>query len=825
MSHLLLADARNVRLRAVHACSDAFMLRRVLFSDHDAEVRAAAARRLVNEAWLIEALGDDSAIVRDGVLRALAKVGSAACADAVRAVIREDRTWFVRRSAIYCLAAVGPDVAALSAALADPFWRVRHAAVHVLALLGARDPSVRDEVMSEDAPTLAYLRSSWGPIALDAPVRAASPSQLPAALLDPDPAVVAARLANTDADPLALVELLCDPHESLRSLAADLIATSGSSGAHIAALDWLEEQRIPHAADTVEEMLDRLGDAAVPVVDHALAHPERVGGLRWAIGWIAGTRYAERYDLAIARAEVNPSLRKLAMPIASSDVLQRWGGDDAARELHLRHAYDALLTLDGGPKTRALQLDARARLGNWDHVMSGLEDPHYGPRAIATRWLITTSRIDGLAQRQDPDPAVREAATTATSCATAVDSDPFVARAQANYLSDPDHADPVIRAAACRTAALARVLELSADRDELVRAAAADALAHLDVRLTDDLSPLARTMAHAWLHRGLDADAARAARETETEPRARALLDAIAGDAKPEQRPPFIHAEPPRVKVAQRRFGAPLAISGAFDLPAASYAHAYERGADTFFYEPAYTQLARFLRTHRDARVITGSYHADAASIEADVDRALRRLRRDHLDLFLLFWSRSPARVDNAAYEIMARLRGKVRAIGFSTHDRALARDAIAASPWDAVMIRHSAAHPGIETELLPHIGNTAIVTFSALCYGRMVSGPGAPSAADCYRYSLSQPGVAACISAPRDHDELVENLAALDAPPLSIDQQASLREFGRGVRAENHRFNALMRQPTRDAAAAARELLADEPAPEVLPQTRRRFK
>ena len=170
---------------------------------------------------------------------------------------------------------------------------------------------------------------------------------------------------------------------------------------------------------------------------------------------------------------------------------------------------------------------------------------------------------------------------------------------------------------------------------------------------------------------------------------------------------------------------------------------------------------------------------------------------------------------------MMARLRasGKVRAIGFSTHHRELAREAIEASPWDAVMIRHSAAHPGIETELLPtaRARRTAILTFSALCYGRMVSGPDAPSAADCYRYALAQPGVTACISAPRRHDELVENLAALTAPPLTADELAAMRAHGVGVRAENHRFNTLMRQPTRDAAAAARELLAAELPPDDL--------
>src|SRR5262249_46891548 len=144
------------------------------------------------------------------------------------------------------------------------------------------------------------------------------------------------------------------------------------------------------------------------------------------------------------------------------------------------------------------------------------------------------------------------------------------------------------------------------------------------------------------------------------------------------------------------------------------------------------------------------------------------------------------------------------------------ARAAIEARDWDVVMIRHSAAHPGIETELLPiaRERGTAILTFSALTYGRMLSGSGAPSASECYRYTLSQPGVTACISAPRRHRELVENLTVLADPQLPVERLAALREFGIGVRAESQRFNTLLRQPTRDAAAAAREMLASEPAP-----------
>src|SRR5262249_3851358 len=84
----------------------------------------------------------------------------------------------------------------------------------------------------------------------------------------------------------------------------------------------------------------------------------------------------------------------------------------------------------------------------------------------------------------------------------------------------------------------------------------------------------------------------------------------------------------------------------------------------------------------------------------------------------------------------------------------------------------------------------------------------------DCYRYSLSQPGVTAVISAPRRRREVAENVGVLRAPVLRPEQLAALREHGLGVRTENQRFNTLLRQPTRDAAAAARERLRTELPP-----------
>jgi len=840
----LVADKPRDRVRAIRealagddAVGLACALRRALFTDRDAEVRAAAARRLAQlavrvEGWLVDALGDRSPLVREAIVRALARCGTEASAAAVRATSETDRLWWVRRSAIYTLAAIGGagELAAFKAALGDPFWRVRHAAVKVLAVLGAGDADVRADLIAEPPDgaardALQFLRAAWGPVAVEDPARGAPASQLPPALLDPDPAVVTARLATAPVSPLALVELLSDPHAPLRVLAIERLVAANDPAAFRAALDWLEEPRIPHAATVVERILDDLGDGAYELAEQALARGDRPGAAAWAIRWIAATRSETLFVAARAAAVRDPRLRRAAIPLATIEQLVEWEVSEAsAAELHERRAYAALLALDAGtcPAARALQIDASARLDRWADVEAGLGDPHHGPRAVATSWLVRTGRSDGHAQLVDRDPAVREAALANPALAPLAigDRDPWVARAAAEQLARTEtpeleavlaaHAsdDPWVRARACLVPLaddllLEHAIAALADAAEMVRAAALDALEHavdLDARLANLTATSARAqqMIAAWL-RHEDAPVA--------------IEDAA----------PILSPRPAAV-VERRPFGragfsvAPLSISGAFDLSRSALQLAADAGVDLWFWEPAYENLTKFLRERPHAHVITGSYHADARSIEADVDRALRTLRRGHLDVLLLFWSRSPARVDAEAYAAIEHLRrsGKVRALGFSTHQRTLARTALETSPWDCVMIRHSAAHPGIETELLPTARErgTAIITFSALSYGRMVTGPNAPSAADCYRYSLAQPGVTACISAPRRRGEVRENVTALSLPPLTADELAALRAHGTGVRAENQRLASLLRQPTRDAAAAARELLAAELPP-----------
>lgn len=781
-------------------------------------------------------------MVREAAVRGLAQWRAEAAAPALAERSREDEIWWVRRAAVYALGVLGGELAldAVRAAVADPFWRVRHAAVQVLAAHGRRAPEQRAQLLAEvPEGSAAYLRALWGPALVEGELAPPPPSRLPAELRDRDPAVVTARLgklAPEQLDAVALVELLSDPHEALRELAAARVAASGDPLAWAAALRWLEEPRLPHVAATVTALLDGLGAPARALAAEVLAgaaHTLRPGAVRWAIGYAVATRDHELAPAALRCAAVTGQWLE-ALPLLDAESLGRLLDEPrrafalaaatelVRRPLEVRAALLAELAPHGDAEVAARLAQAAPSLDS-PHVAAALASAEPLPRAVALARLAAAGALAPAqiaAALAEPDPMLREAVLAAAPVAMLAahlpgEEDPWVRRALARRL------------AAMRSLGAAEIAALAADPDEWLRALAVPLAAAPLAALASDPSPMVQAALVERLAATSDGELEAllgAPSPTLAAWRAAAELAPEAADSAPAtraRRAPVAAAEVPHASLgASGVRTARLVVSGAFELRPGSYHVAREAGVDTFFWEPTYGGLTRFLRGQRaGAQVVTGTYHAEAAAIRADVDSALRRLRRDTLDVFLLFWARSPARLEAEAFEELARLRraGKVRAIGFSTHDRALAGAALTSHPWDVVMTRHSAAHPGLEDELLPlaRARGVGVLTFSALCYGRMVAGPNAPSAADCYRYSLAQPGVSACLSAPRRHRELLENLEVVARPELSEVSMAALRQHGAGVRIENQRFGELIRRPTRDAAAAAMAMLETELAPE----------
>ncbi len=837
------------------------------------------------EASLAEMLSRDSLWrVRRAAARALAAVAGV---DAIPTLIAalEDPFWRVRQAIVEALslivtrgAADEDERARLRTQILDAGAGLSEPARAALAYLAGGWPEGEDEVPVQLGiirdPGAGLELTDADPAVVTARLLAArwvAPEQLVPLLAEshvPLREEAARRLAGVE-DPACLVPALAwleDPRlpnapTAVRSLLERLGARAGVLAEHAlergrpAALAWAVSwvgvhaaehlhasvlQHVGHpSAEVRSAVLGALGRLAAREGDDAVAMRAAIeGGLHDGERSVRDAAALALIELRLGSAIEPEVFVGLSAPVRA--VIVEQDPSAAIRELARRDEHPRVRAAvgdssDPDPWVRAAGLDRAAAIACTLHD----DERDAGVRRAAARVLVR--------KRQLLDDPVR-AAVRARLCAHI---DPWL-RARAAEIVDPH---------ACDDAALEQLLCATRDHAAMVRASAAaqlDAIPTLRERLehatTHATSPEARLAAWSRLITLiLDTDPEAAERQLEqglrtpTEPAITDHLRELAvlfGASPPVReavpaspvRPPRPRPEPiPLATLVRRPLGrtgielAPLVVSGRFSPSPSALALAVERGVDTLFWEPTYTTATRFLRQpkRRDVQVIAGSFHADRKSIEHDLEQARRRLDRSHIDVFLLFWVRSPARIGPEAHDTLRELqaRGWIRTYGFSTHDRPIACAAIETGDWPVIMTRHSAAHDGAERELLPaaQAAGVGVLGFSALCYGRMLESSSVfesgPRAVDCYRYTLSQPGIAACISAPQQHRELVENLAVLDAPILDPLTQEALRAHGREVYADSKRFDRLLRRggsaPLREAILELFERASEPPDPE----------
>jgi len=240
-----------------------------------------------------------------------------------------------------------------------------------------------------------------------------------------------------------------------------------------------------------------------------------------------------------------------------------------------------------------------------------------------------------------------------------------------------------------------------------------------------------------------------------------------------------------------------LGLSASHGLDEAAAREALEGPFQYVFWNPMARVLTAPLRDalRRDREryaVATGpSLGFLRGSVRRAVERALRLLATDYLDVLQLYWVSRMSALTPGMLEEMVRLReeGKVRALGVSIHDRPRAGRLAADSPLDLLMIRYNAAHPGAEAEIFPHLvaRRPAVVAYTATSWRQLLRRPrgweGAPMrAGDCYRFCLTSPHVDLVLTAPGTSARLRENVSALDAGPLAREEEQRFRAFGRAV-------------------------------------------
>jgi predicted aldo/keto reductase-like oxidoreductase len=243
-----------------------------------------------------------------------------------------------------------------------------------------------------------------------------------------------------------------------------------------------------------------------------------------------------------------------------------------------------------------------------------------------------------------------------------------------------------------------------------------------------------------------------------------------------------------------------LGIASGYKAPTAAIMEAFERGCNYFTwgtvikgYTPGMCGALRAIveKGQRDRLVLAAfTYAHNNFFTERLLRRGLKCAGLDHADVLIMgYFSRKPSRrlIDGA---LRMKEKGLVRYIGVSSHNRKLLGALAGEGEFDVLHLRYNAAHRGAETEIFPFLaGETekrpGTVVFTATRWGQLLKadkmppGEKPPTAADCYRFVLSNPAVDVCMSGAKTIGEMRENLTVLDGGPMTDSELERMRRLG----------------------------------------------
>lgn len=242
----------------------------------------------------------------------------------------------------------------------------------------------------------------------------------------------------------------------------------------------------------------------------------------------------------------------------------------------------------------------------------------------------------------------------------------------------------------------------------------------------------------------------------------------------------------------------PLGVSGGYGVGAKALLRAFDRGVNYFYHgsrrNPGMVAAIKELvaaRRRDELVIVLQSYSRLPALMERSLARGLTQLGIETADVLLLGWHNGPP--GERLLERAERMRGNgmVRHLAVSGHRRGAFVGHAADSRLSVLHIRYNAAHTGADTDVFPHLPaerRPGIVAYTATCWGallkarRMPPGEAPLRARDCYRFVLSTPQFNVCMSGPKNDAQMDEVLAALDAGPLSTEEESRIRRIGRWV-------------------------------------------
>lgn len=253
-----------------------------------------------------------------------------------------------------------------------------------------------------------------------------------------------------------------------------------------------------------------------------------------------------------------------------------------------------------------------------------------------------------------------------------------------------------------------------------------------------------------------------------------------------------------------------IGVSGNYGINSADIRWAAEQGANYWVWGAGFKKVAEgikdIIRRDREKHVIAMlGWGFLGRQVRKSVEKALRKLDTDYLDIFKLGWLGRTSAYSKNVMDSLLKLKeeGKIKAIGTSIHDRKRAGRLALDSEIDLFMIRYNAKHPGAEEDIFPHLKkrNPAVVIYTALAWRQLIrplkgiempTWPGNESSDVppltpelCYRFVLSNPNVHLVLTGPRNREQLIQNLKAIQQGPLTSEELSWIRQYGKQVKAK----------------------------------------
>jgi aryl-alcohol dehydrogenase-like predicted oxidoreductase len=239
-----------------------------------------------------------------------------------------------------------------------------------------------------------------------------------------------------------------------------------------------------------------------------------------------------------------------------------------------------------------------------------------------------------------------------------------------------------------------------------------------------------------------------------------------------------------------------LGVSASYGVPAAAVERAFDAGMNYLYWGSwrtrAFAEALRHLAPQRDQMVLVlQSYSPFASGVVRAVERGLRTLNFDHADVLLLgMWNRPvPERITAACRRL--KERGLIRFVAASTHSRPVIARQVESPDIDIFHVRYNAVHTGAERDVFPHLPREkppGIVSFTATSWKQLLNprrvpkGEKVPTAADCYRFVLSNPAVNVCLTGPKTVDHVEQTIRAITLGPMSAEELAWMRRVGQAI-------------------------------------------